>query len=331
MDNTSSTGPGFAIAFLAMVLLIAVMTRGEDGETQPLFSIGDRGTSTARETQGSDDVYISSSRSATYETSEPTQRLSDREIENELADAYDEVWEIEDDLRELKIWGGVSPYEGSVTLRRGNVRTEDEEAEYLIVEASSRNERSINITDWGVESYVTGKRRWIEEGTRTYRRGTVNQTGPIWLEPGERAYIITGDSPIGVSFHENMCTGYLANHQDFVPSLSRYCPRPEYVMERFANIKLDDDECWEFIEDLRTCEIPTEEDVEEADVSRNCERLLEREFGYNACVDNLRYDPFFDEGDWYIYLDRSRDLWRVEREIIKLTDADRKTVDVIEY
>lgn len=335
MDDAPSTGPGFAIAFLAGILLIAVVTRGEDGETRPLFSVGERSTSTAsergEERNGRESVYISSSQNSTYEPASAAPRLSNDEVERELADAYGDVWDIEEELRELRIWGDVSPYEGSVSLRRGNVRTEDEEAEYLIVEASSRNERAINITDWGVESYVTGKRRWIEEGTRIYRRGSVNTTDPIWLEPGERAYIITGDSPVGVSFHENMCTGYLANHQDFVPSLSRYCPRPEYVMARFADIKLDDDSCWEFVEDMRTCEIPSEEAIENADLSRNCERLLEREFGYNACVDNHRNDPFFDDGDWYIYLDRGSDLWRVEREIIKLTDADRKTVDVIEY
>lgn len=328
MESESNTGPGFAIAFLAGILLLAIVTRGEDGETKPLFTFP-RATSTeeARGTSNDRHVYIA----APDNSSEPVERLSNAEIERHLADTLDDIDDLEKDLRELKIWGEVSPHAGEVSLRRGNVRTAYVDSEYLIITASTRNERAINITDWAVESYVTERRRWIEEGVRVYVRGRINKKNPIWLEPGERAYIITGDSPVGLSFHENICTGYLTNHQDFIPRLSRACPRPFDEMDDFADIRLDDDSCWEFVEDIRRCEVPVEEEIEDADLSRNCERFVEREFGYNACVENHRFDPYFDEGDWYIYLDREEEMWRPEREIIKLTDRERRTVDVIEY
>lgn len=317
------SGIGFFIAFFIGLIVIAALTRGEDGETKPLFSINNTGTSTRAEG--------GSARAPTIQTAKDPERLSNREIERELDRAYDDLDDLAEELRTTRIWGTHSPYEGQVTLRRGNVRTDDADREYLIIEASSRNERAINITNWAVESYVTGRRRWIEEGARIYIRGRVNDRDPIWLEPGERAYIISGESPVGISFHENMCTGYLLEHQDFVPQISRACPSAFDEMDDYGKIRLDDDECYEFVEDIRRCEIPTEEDIEDADLTRSCTFFLEEYLSYNACVRNHRYEPFFDEGEWYIYLKREEELWRTEREIIKLTDLERKTVDVIEY
>lgn len=324
-----NSGLGAIIAFFIAIIILAIITTGPEGERKPLFSFGDS-QSTSTEERGTN-TSVHGSQQPRYEQATPQRTLSNREVEERLARTYRELDDLEEDMRTLTIWGERSIYEDQVSLRRGNVRTEEVDREYLIIEASRRNERAIDITNWRVESYVTDRARWIEPGVRTYRRGRVNTGGPIWLEPGERAYIISGESPIGISFHENRCTGYLREHQDFYPPLSRSCPRIMDELEEYGRIPLDDDSCYEFVERVGRCEIPNGNVVEDADLSRACELFLIDELSYNECVDRYRYTPFFDEGEWYIYLKRDKDLWREEREIIRLLDRRRKTVDVIEY
>ncbi len=323
-------GPSVAafIAFFIGIVVLAIITTGPEGERKPLFSFdaGDR-EETAPPTEPRS-ASISADQRPARET---TQRVDPREAERALDRAYNELRELEEEARTLKIWGTRSPYEDRVTLRRGNVRTEDVEREYLILQASSQNERPIDITNWTVESTVTERVRWIEPGVRTYRRGRVNEGTSIWLEPGERAYLISGESPVGISFHENQCTGYLREHQDFFPRLARSCPSPTDELEKFGAVDLDNDACYEFIERVGRCEIPDEDLVEDANLSNACEAFIVDYLSYNACVDHHRFEPFFDEGEWYIYLKREEDLWREEREIIRLRDAQKRTVDVVEY
>ena len=194
---------------------------------------------------------------------------------------------------------------------------------------------------------MAGKGATIPFGARIYKRGRVNQDEAIVLEPRERAYVLTDESPLGISFHETKCTGYLAEFQDFIPSLTRNCPRPLDELELFGSVDFDNDACYEFVEDVRTCEMPDEDEVDEfrfveksededeedeiVELSRGCKRFIRDNLDYSGCVNNHQFDPFFDQGEWYIYLEREDHLWRSEREIIRLIDREGRTVDVLEY
>ena len=279
----------------------------------------------------------------------PTETLTRRELEEELEDSFEALEDLEEEIRINRLWGTRSPFETQITLLRGNVNTEDPEREYLRLRASSRNEKAIDISGWLLESYVTGKGASIPFGSKVFRRGRVNTTNPILLQPGEEAFLVTGESPIGASFQENSCTGYLTERQTFIPSTSRSCPRPLDELEDFGRILLDNDECYEFIEDIRICEIPDNDEIEEADLDRGCVFFIREHLNYNDCVDNHSFEPFFSKGDWYIYFERdeneefdedeiddeddieTNDLWREEREIIRLFDRQGRTISVIEY
>lgn len=154
----------------------------------------------------------------------------------------------------------------------------------------------------------------------------------IYLAPNENAYLITGESPIDASFHENLCTGYLNDEETFYPSLYERCPSPKQELDRFGKIKLDNDECYDFIERIPSCQMPSDEQIDGADIGGICLRFVEDTFNYNDCVSLHREDPYFErDGTWRIYLDERNELWRPKREIIRLLDANDRVIDVIEY
>ncbi len=179
---------------------------------------------------------------------------------------------------------------------------------------------------------MTDERAELPHGDRVIERWRYPVEGDIFLEPGEDAYILTTESPLNASFRENMCTGYIAQHKTIYPSLSYSCPRPMDEMKRFADIPLDDDSCYDFIERLSSCTTPTDEAIDDADLSRACTRLIDMSFDHDNCVARHKKDPYFDDpGTWHIYLEEDDNLWRKEREIIRLMDENDLVIDVVEY
>ena len=335
------------IAFFIGIFILALVTAEPDGEIRPLFSVENEGEGETFEErpERQRSVFISTPQ----EEPEPLDR---REVERDIKRALRELDSLREEARTARIWGDISQYEGMVTLQRGNVRTDEPENEYLRLSARSNNNTAINISGWLLESYVTEEGATIPFGTRIYKRGRVNETEAIMLEPGERAYVVTDESPLGVSFHETQCTGYLREFQDFVPTLSRSCPRPEDELELFGKVDFGNDACFEFVEDIRRCEVPNEEEVdafrtieeideedrddddeefEEIPLSGACKQFIRDNLDYTGCLNNHQNDPFFVDGEWYIYLGRTDELWKDDREIIRLIDREGRTVDVIEY
>jgi hypothetical protein len=259
--------------------------------------------------------------------------MTPAEIERSVADIYKKLDALEADMREAQLREPASPYHTMVTLRRGNVYADDPEQEYLVLQADRQNTSDIPISHWYLESYVTGERAFIPDGTRILEKWRSPIESAIYLPPGETAYLVTGDSPIDTSFRENMCTGYLAYEGDFVPGLRRSCPRPADELERFGDtIDLDNDECYEYIERLGTCVTPEEETYTRAKIGGACSTFVEHTFNYNDCVLLHRYDPFFArDGYWRVYLGERDALWRDEREIIRLMDEEDRVISVIEY
>lgn len=312
-------GAGFFVAFFIILALISF----GGFEALPEREAGER-TGTERSVR---------ERNTTPRSAEP-ERLSNREIEQRIADIYDDLDDLTEELREAKLREPISPHADRVTLRASRARTQDPEDEYLTITASSRNEVPINISDWYLESYVTGERVGIPQGARVpvAQHRSQNRLTDIFLLPGERATLQTTESPVDFSFHENVCTGYFAEQHDFSPSLGRRCPDAEDEMVDFTRISVEDDSCYDFVERIGRCEIVPDDEIFEADLSRACELFVIDELTYQGCLANHKNDPFFDDvGIWRIYFDRNRAQWRSEREIIRLMDEERRVVDVVEY
>lgn len=254
------------------------------------------------------------------------------EIQAELEDLYDELWELEQTVDSALRRQPVSKYADDVRLSRSSATSENPDREYLTL-TLDRDAEPTNISSWYLESYVTEKRVAIPDGTKIYRDGgVINQTRPIVLEPGERAFLVTGDSPVGVSIQENICTGYLREDEKFYPGLSYNCPRPIELMERYADINLDDDSCYDFVNRVGRCRMIEEDDDRLDELSGKCKRFVKEYLNYNSCVDAFSWrTDFHNDDDWYVYFERDEERWRKKREIIRLMDETDAVIAVLEY
>ena len=233
---------------------------------------------------------------------------------------------------EVRAFGQASPYKGPVMVSgTGGVYATDPDEEYVSIRASG--DQSVDITDWKLVSGASGRDETIPQGAALPRSGRVNDTERIVLAPGDEAIITTGESPIGVSFKENMCVGYLAKKQSSFPSIQSSCPAPYDEFDRFyTGNELKDESCYQLIQSTPSCTTPKES----GRLSSACKRFIDDRLTYNGCVETHRYDVQFPGRTWHIYLEhedgnRSKELWKSSRDAVKLLDQNGLTVDLYTY
>ncbi len=253
------------------------------------------------------------------------------EIEVEVDEIFERINELEAEARTNKLLAPVSPYAASVTLKTSGAKATDPHKEYLTLNVSSGISTPINITGWSVESYVTDSEGKIPKGSRFLMTRTAKTSENILLRAGEVAHLITGETPINVSFKENECSGYLTNYDEFTPGLKKSCSLASDELLMFSSIKTSDDECYEFVANIKQCQIIDDEKIDDEDLTSSCEDFIEEELTYNGCVANHKDDSTFATGDWRIYLNKRGELWRSKKEIIRLLDENERVVAVVEY
>ncbi|HEU4677165.1 MAG TPA: hypothetical protein VFS75_00415 [Candidatus Paceibacterota bacterium] len=316
------------IGFIIILMVFSVYTEGHPitgDDSTPLFSFGVDDTSTPAPSYEDETIEAS-------DDSYAVTRLSPREIEERLAELEDELDAAKKDAYEARLRQPASPYQGLVTLGRGDSGETSLRREYVTLQTAYDSPQRVDVTGWTLESYITGERAVIPKGDRIVEDPKDPSFEHIVLYPGETAYVITGRSPIGTSFHENQCTGYLDEDYSVYPALDRMCPDATKEMERWSTVTVTDDECYDFMRSVYSCEIPDEDVVDDAHLSSACRRFVLNELTYDSCVQHHALDPLFDDvGYWYVYLGRGHELWRVEREVIRLLDGNGKVVDVVEY
>jgi len=173
-------------------------------------------------------------------------RTHQREIKKETREAAEEFVEKEPKKETGTEASTESAYKYKVMLRAGyGAKRTDPQKEFVEIRASSGNKNPIPISNWTLE----GKTRLnvkIGNASPLPYSGQINREYPVSLNPGEKAIMVTGKSPIGVSFRLNKCSGYLGQFQDFEPRLPKECPLP-----RNENLPNDlDDYCLDYIDKL---------------------------------------------------------------------------------
>lgn len=202
----------------------------------------------------------------------------------------------------------------------------DEDEEYLTVSVSPLAQSSVSTAGWRIVSQKTGRGAPFPQGAESPSSGRVNILAPIVLKPGDSATIVSGRSPVGVSFRENKCTGYFEERQNFHPSLAQNCPTPYQEYTKFYNG--NDDECASYIRAIPYC--ATETNIP-SNVSNSCESFVEEYLHYNGCVAFHKDESGFYSSSWRIFLGSTKELWRSDRETILLLDAEGKTIDSLTY
>ncbi len=235
----------------------------------------------------------------------------------------------------LEDLGEISPVAGMVTITQDafTVRDSDLDYEHIEIRAHRKNAQPINISGWSVQSMISDAWVTIPKGTAEYTAGVVNGTSDIYLNPGESAIIATKASPVGVSFRENTCSGFLGSAQKFVPTLTSTCVAPQAILTpTIENIRKYGDACISFVENMRSCTYVSSDSPGFDSVSPVCKEYIQPLFTYNGCVDLLRdTDDFYSKSQWRIFLGQSSRIWKDNYEVIRLLDENKRTVDVFNY
>lgn len=207
-----------------------------------------------------------------------------------------------------------------------NAKETDTEKEYIEIKLSSKSVDKVLLTGLRLKG-VYNLDLPIGEGVKLYWPGITNTKESIFLEPGGKAIITTGQSPIGYSFRLNKCTGYLEQFQDFNPSLPKEClyPKDENIPSGPGGF---DDKCLDYIDRLPRCEIVK---TMPADLSSVCQEYLSTKVNYKSCVETHREDPDFYKNEWRIFLGRSDELWKDRRETIEISDQSGNLIKSVSY
>lgn len=221
------------------------------------------------------------------------------------------------------LFGNPSPYANNITIHLGDVSGSDARSEYIQISADSSNTAPIAITGWSLQSAVTGVRLVLPMAAPLFVSGAVNGIQPVLLNPGATAIISSGSSPVGVSFQENMCSGYLEQYQDFVPSIEKRCPSLTVT-----NQSSSDDPCANFIDSLPACTFPTRFP---SDVPLSCRTQITQIASYNGCVHTNQGRNGFTTNTWRLYLGLQSKLWNPNHDVIRLLDTEGRTVNAISY
>lgn len=272
---------------------------------------------------------------------------SQSSIGENVRDVARDVKDIEERLEEIRIEGVASPYRDLVSFAGGSPRNELAVEEYVRIRATGRLASPINVTGWRVESLLTGHYGTIPGGTPLPFAGVVNSVSPIFLESGELAIIGSGRPPFGVSFRENICTGYLDQVNRFTPKLSERCPDPDDEFKKFSNYipegprDEDFDQCIRYVRRIDRCEVVRENFRErhpkpspsgvDLPLAEECSAFIEDNLTYQGCVQNHLSSPAFYQREWRVFLGSFSELWREDHEVLRLLDAEGRVVDVWQY
>lgn len=226
--------------------------------------------------------------------------------------------------------GDYSTYRGTITLSRDTSGTKSTKAdtEYITIQTSYGLSSPVSLAGWKLVSGETGAGATLPQAAELLRSGKVNTLSNITLSQGDQVIVTSGRSPVGVSFKENMCTGYLAERQNFNPALYRSCPSLSGDYMRFEDSD-PSSSCVNYLRSFNTC--ATSPSYNSGNPSSSCEDFADEYASYNGCVDAHDNDQGFLSSVWRVYLGQKSELWKNERETILLLDASGKTVDAISY
>lgn len=229
------------------------------------------------------------------------------------------------------VFGTPSIYRGIVTMSHSvsGAGSTDPSHEYLEISVSQNAGVPVDISGWSVMSDATGASMPIPKGTEVPSSGTVNAAQDIVLAPGDRAFIISGQSPIGASFRENKCIGYYSAFQQFYPALPQNCPLPSTELSSTYGVGyIRDAACIDYVQNLSRCQVVLTPPV---GASSACQSFVVQYLNYNGCVTAHRADADFAGTTWHIYLGRTNSMWRRQHELVKLLDTKGNTVDAFSY
>lgn len=256
----------------------------------------------------------------------PSERqLSKEEIAYRTQNAQYQVDQLKQKLADEQEAKISSQYKGQITTSWGNYGVNDPNQEYIEIDANYNNSQPIKINGWQLVSNTSGTRIIIPQSTNLYFANSNNSDEDVWLWPGEKAYIISGRSPIGYGIHANICSGYLSQFNTFTPNLYTQCPLAHE--EDLSSIPRSpvNNNCFDLIDSYPMCTVRTQ--ALDNTYSYQCQNFVSTKLNYQSCVDTHKNDAnFYSPKTWYIYLKHDSLIWQTKREAVTLYDSAGKKV-----
>lgn len=215
-------------------------------------------------------------------------------------------------------------------IRQESSRETKPDQEYIELRADRWNKKKIKITDWKLSSKNGFEIKIGQGAPYVYSNVAQQPQADIHLNPGEKAIVITGKSPLGTSFQINKCMGYLKQFHEFTPNLYTNCP----VLKNEAiptNLQREDF-CLDAIDRIPECKtiasIPYEDSLK---ISSLCQAHIVENTNYASCAEKHKSDIDFYLPEWRIYLQRGDELWKDRRETISIYNEENAFIDSISY
>ncbi|MBI3631858.1 MAG: hypothetical protein HY225_00200 [Candidatus Vogelbacteria bacterium] len=98
---------------------------------------------------------------------------------------------------------------------------------YITLDFPASNDRAVDLTGLTLRDLLD-RTVTIGGAASLPYQGILNEEVDISLPPGSKAFLIDGESPIGVSFRINKCFGYLTQFQEYFPPIQARCAECQY-------------------------------------------------------------------------------------------------------
>lgn len=194
--------------------------------------------------------------------------------------------------------------------------------EYIVLEFNPISNTPAILSNFYLENDA-GLKIEFPKAAHLPAQGAVNETSEIKIEGENLVVLSTGKSPIGVSFQENKCTGYLGQFQNYYPALENSCPTQGDTIARHEVGLLP--ECEQYVRSLPACETKLYDFPEP--IAPSCQAIIRSYVHYNACTEVHKNDPDFYLPVWRLYLNSKSEVWE-ENDTIKLFDQSGKLLDI---
>jgi hypothetical protein len=253
------------------------------------------------------------------------------DLQNQYTTLENSYEQLNAQANQAKVFGDPSPEKGSVLIAEAYGATEsDARREYIVLTARTGNTSPVEMRGWSLQSAYTGVRIYLPLSSPSFLMGVLNDQENVLLNPGASAIVNSASSPVGTSFRENICSGYLGQLQNFYPPLSNSCPPSSQALPFTPdNLKVYGDSCFDFLRSVPTCTAPLQNIP--PNVTPNCRSFAANVLSYNGCRANNQYRSPFNLDSWRLYLGSNTELWSNTHDIIRLLDSEGRTVDVFTY
>lgn len=198
------------------------------------------------------------------------------------------------------------------------------EKEYVEIDVVQPNLSNADATSWMLKN-SRGDKAVLGPASPLPLSGKVNATEALKIQAGDRLFVSTGRSPIGVSFRVNKCSAYLEQFQDFIPPIAGQCPSITFE-KSYGSL---DSKCQTFIQGIHSCEANTR--TFPAGITKNCKAFLDAAVTYNGCVATHKNDPGFYLKEWRVFLGKEKELWAEPNDTVMLLDSKGKLIDTLKY